>query len=286
MSDWATLTPLLVHIQANLDQDLGLEELGLRAQLSPTHLQRVFKAAIGESPRSYVSRLRVERAAFRLLVQDSTVSEIATQCGFPRVETFIRAFRKQYGTSPGEYRVSRRAQVRSHQVPRDPIVVNQFSLSRTRVIDLRPIHIAFRRHVGPYEDVPESMFDELNRWAVRRRIPNPRVWIGVGHDAPGATAPDKLRFDAGLIVPEAFASGGSVGYQLVEGGPHAVTTHVGSYDSLGAAYAKIFPRLLALPDYDIVGLPALEVYHASRINVRYAMNHTDICLPLRRKAIG
>jgi hypothetical protein len=28
MTDWETLSPLVVHIQANLDQDLGLAALG------------------------------------------------------------------------------------------------------------------------------------------------------------------------------------------------------------------------------------------------------------------
>jgi AraC family transcriptional regulator len=61
MSAWETLTPLLVYIQANLDQDLALAALGKRANLSPAHLQRVFKAEIGESPKAYVTRLRGAR---------------------------------------------------------------------------------------------------------------------------------------------------------------------------------------------------------------------------------
>jgi transcriptional regulator GlxA family with amidase domain len=72
MSAWETLTPLLVYIQANLDQDLALDALGKRVSLSPAHLQRVFKGEIGESPKAYVTRLRVERAAFCLLIHEST----------------------------------------------------------------------------------------------------------------------------------------------------------------------------------------------------------------------
>ena len=284
MTDWETLTPLLVHIQANLDQDLGLAALGNRASLSPAHLQRVFKAAIGETPKGYVTRLRVERAAFCLLAHESTVAEIATSCGFGRPETFIRAFRRRFGQSPREYRVSSRADVDSSRTGRrDTLAGTRFELSTTRLVDLRPLHVAFRRHVGPYEDVPESLFDDLERWAARRRVGGPRIWAGVGHDAPVATPAGQLRFDAALVVSGPFEPSGSIGYQLLAGGPHAVTTHVGPYETLGAAYATIFPRLLALEHYDLVGLPALEIYHAARINVRFALNHTDICLPMRRK---
>jgi AraC family transcriptional regulator len=161
----------------------------------------------------------------------------------------------------------------------------QFELSKTRIIIIRPTHVAFRRHVGPYEDVPESLFGELERWAARRRLRGPRVWAGIGHDAPFATPAAKLRFDAALVVPGPFEPSGLIGYQLIPGGPHAVTSHAGPYETLGAAYAKIFPRLATFKEYDTVGLPALEVYHAARINVRLALNHTDVCLPMRRKKV-
>ena len=39
----------------------------------------------------------------------------------------------------------------------------------------------------------------------------------------------------------------------------------------------------AFKDYLPLGLPAVEVYHAARINVRFALNHTDLCLPMRWK---
>ena len=49
--DWRTLTGLLGHIQANLEGDIGLDRLARKAGLSPFHLQRTFKAAIGETAR-------------------------------------------------------------------------------------------------------------------------------------------------------------------------------------------------------------------------------------------
>jgi AraC family transcriptional regulator len=284
MHDWETLTPLLVFIQANLDQDLGLESLGARANLSGPHLQRVFKAAIGETPKAYVSRLRVERAAFCLLAHESPVAEIAAECGFQSPETFIRAFRRRFAVTPREYRAAQRATVAEWSGERrEPLSGARFELSRTRIIDIRPAHVAFRRHVGPYQDVPESLFDELERWAARRRLGGQRVWAGIGHDAPGVTPPEKLRFDAALVVPGPFEPSGSIGCQLLAGGPHAVTTHVGPYETLGAAYATIFPRLGAFSDHDLVALPVLEIYHTARVSVRFALNHTDICLPMRRK---
>ena len=284
-AEWDSLLPLLVHIQAHLDEDLSLAALSRKAGLSPFHLQRRFKATIGETPKTYTERLRLERGAFRLLLHDSTVLDIALECGFQSHETFLRAFRRRFGCAPRDYRERVRERL-SEWPENDPDDCAErapaFEISATKVINLRSVHLAFRRHVGPYESVPESLFDDLQDWATRRGIPGPPVWMGIGHDAPGTTPPERLRFDAALVVPGPFAFEGKIGHQVLAAGLFAVTTHVGPYETLPAAYGAIFPRLLALPGYQLVGLPAVEIYHTTRVDVRHRLNHTDLCLPVVR----
>lgn len=53
-------------------------------------------------------------------------------------------------------------------------------------------------------------------------------------------------------------------------------------DTLATAYARIFPRVTALPHHQFLGLPAVEIYHTTRVNPACLLNHTDICLPVRR----
>ena len=281
---WERLLPLLLHVQAGLEDDLSLAVLARIAGLSPSRLHRVFKAIVGETPKGHVARLRLERGVFRMLVQDSTLLDIALACGFRNPETFTRAFRRQFGRTPAEYREWIR-----QRVPRRALAARapgagggSFALSATKVIRLRESTLAFVRHVGPYEAVPDSLFTRLERWAAIRRIPGPRIWMGIGHDAPGVTPPEKLRFDAALVVPAPFAPEAGIACQSFPGGEYALTTHAGSFETLPAAYAAIFPRALALPRYNLVGLPAVEIYHATRVDARRRLNHTDICLPVAR----
>ena len=281
---WERLLPLLLHVQASLEDDLSLAVLARQAGLSPSRLHRVFKAAVGETPKDYVVRLRLERGIFRMLVQDSTLLDIALACGFRSPETFSRAFRRRFGRSPGEYRDWIRERVPRHPLPARAAGEGgeAFALSATKVVRLRASMLAFVRHVGPYEAVPDSLFTRLERWAAKRRIPGPRIWMGFGHDAPGVTPPDKLRFDAALVVPAQLAPEDGVACRHFPGGDFALTTHAGSFETLPAAYAAIFPRALALPRYNLVGLPAVEIYHAARVDARRRLNHTDICLPVAR----
>jgi transcriptional regulator GlxA family with amidase domain len=59
------LLPILVYIQANLDQDLALGTLATLANLSSYHFHRLFRATVGETLKQYVQRLRLEQAAYR-----------------------------------------------------------------------------------------------------------------------------------------------------------------------------------------------------------------------------
>ena len=207
------LLPLLTHIQAQLDGDLALHALGRRVGLSSFQLHRRFTAALGETPMQYTTRLRLERAALRLLIQDATVLDIALDCGYRHHETFTRAFKRHFGQIPSTYRqwiqtqrVKAKAPARGQgEAPggldRGRVVAGPgFELSPTKVVRLQAMHLAFLRHFGPYELVPGSLFDELHAWATRRRLAGPRLWLGIGHDAPITTPPDKLRFDAGILA--------------------------------------------------------------------------------------
>jgi AraC family transcriptional regulator len=271
---------LLVHIQAHLDEDLSLDMLSAKASLSPAHLQRTFRALVGETPRGYVERLRLERAAFRLLIHNETLLDIALDCGFQSHETFTRAFQRRFGMPPSSYRTWVRTQAQQRPETVADLPDKAYSLSQTKIRRLHRAHLAFVRHVGPYEEAPDTLFDTLEDWAATQGIAGPRVWMGIGYDAPGTTRPERLRFDAALVVPAAFHASGKIGYRLFEGGEFAVTTHAGPYVTLPAAYAEIFPRVTHLPKHRLIGLPAVEIYQTARVNARMQLNVTDICLPV------
>ena len=275
--------PLLVHIQAHLDDDLRLAELSKLAGVSPSHFHRSFTAEMGETPGRYVARLRLERAAFRLHVLDDSVLQIALGHGYRNHETFTRAFRREFGRSPSAYRGGRQRHAHARHRRTEAPAKGRFEVSATRVARLRAMHVAFIRHVGPYEQVSDALFDELHAWAIRRRVPGPSVWIGIGHDAPGITPPEKLRFDAALVVPGPVKAEGRIAHQVLPEGEFAITTHVGPYSSLPDAYASIFTRVVTLENHMLIGLPAVEIYRTVRVNAQLRLNETDICLPVRRR---
>jgi len=93
-------------IQHNIYTNLSLEELARLCHLSTSSFKRKFLETFHTSPRKYLSKKKVEKAASLLKTNNSRVSDIAYEVGFDSLATFNRNFNSVYGKSPSEYRLS------------------------------------------------------------------------------------------------------------------------------------------------------------------------------------
>ena len=105
-SSLARVTRVLRAIEAHPEDSNELSELAANARLSPYHFLRCFEDLTGTTPRQYVLRTRLRRAAIRLKQTSTRIIEIALECGFRDVSNFNRAFRAEFGMSPRMYRRS------------------------------------------------------------------------------------------------------------------------------------------------------------------------------------
>ena len=94
----------LAFIHQHINKKINLEALATEACVSKDHLIRIFKKAIGETPASYITRRKLERAELLLTTTVIPVKNIATELGYDDISYFIRIFRKHSNMSPQEYR--------------------------------------------------------------------------------------------------------------------------------------------------------------------------------------
>lgn len=95
--------------ERHADPDLSLAQLGDAFSLNVKTLSRVFKDEIGEKFVDYVTRLRIEHAKELLADTQAPVQDIAAEVGYLHAMSFIRAFKKVTGMTPGDYRRDRQA---------------------------------------------------------------------------------------------------------------------------------------------------------------------------------
>ncbi|NJM53804.1 MAG: AraC family transcriptional regulator [Blastocatellia bacterium] len=94
-------------ILQNLMEDLSLKKLAQIANYSPFHFQKIFKSVVGESPKQYVNRVRLETAAHTLVIlREKPITEIAFDNGFSSSATFARSFKNYFGVSSEKFRIA------------------------------------------------------------------------------------------------------------------------------------------------------------------------------------
>ncbi|ABY97976.1 AraC family transcriptional regulator [Pseudomonas sp. SbB1] len=91
------------YLHANLERDIGLEDLAHACGIDRFRLTRAFKAAFGIAPHAYLIQLRLARAR-RLLAQGQTPAEVAVALGFADQSHLGRWFRRAYRLTPADYR--------------------------------------------------------------------------------------------------------------------------------------------------------------------------------------
>ena len=98
------LSPALQAMHANAGQPWTVDELAKLANMSRATFARVFQQALGQAPMTYLSDWRMTVARDLLLVQDTTLAEVAGRVGYSSVYAFATAFRRHHGESPGRWR--------------------------------------------------------------------------------------------------------------------------------------------------------------------------------------
>ena len=94
------------YMLSHLDRTLELDELAAVATMSKFEFCRAFHRAFGQPPLTAHRRARLQRAASLIRHSDRTATEVAEQLGFSELANFSRAFRKQFGCPPGQYRTA------------------------------------------------------------------------------------------------------------------------------------------------------------------------------------
>jgi AraC family transcriptional regulator len=98
----------LRHMEQHCDEALDLDRLAAIATMSKFHFLRVFRRAIGMTPYQFLLRLRLRKAAARLLTSPDPVARIAFESGFGDLSTFTTTFRHRFGLPPQRFRKERR----------------------------------------------------------------------------------------------------------------------------------------------------------------------------------
>jgi AraC family transcriptional regulator len=281
------------YIEANLDQELSLDKLAEVACFSRFHFHRVFGAMVGEKLGQFIQRVRIERAAAKLVQNPRrSVTEIAFEHGFSSSAVFARAFKEAFGMSAGQWRsqgTSKIGKPKSNErksisnIGKESVVPSlyiegdvttqtwritmkekpQFQGEIT-VKDVPEFQVAYIRHIGPYAGNPalfQGLMARIMAWAGPRgliRFPETRL-LTIYHDDPSITDPNKLHIDVCISVPKGTPTEGEIGTMVIPGGKNAIARFEISSDQFGDAWNAVYGEWMRGSGYEPDDRPCYEL---------------------------
>jgi len=94
----------IAYIQLKYNEQIKIDKVAYACGLNRSYLTRLFKEATGYSLQEYLLSYRVKTAIKLLTESDMSIQDIATSVGYGDSFTFSKAFKRQTGKSPSEYR--------------------------------------------------------------------------------------------------------------------------------------------------------------------------------------
>ena len=301
MMDWKKLQRALEYARRNPGKNVLLSNLAAETGQSPFHAHRTLHAVLGETPKHFTLRLRVDRAAGALISSQASILDIALACGFESHEAFCRAFRRRFRVSPSAYRrsVLMGPHARVHADLVDEI---------GPCVGLYHIDLKERRSRKSMEySVSRKELTTQPVLVVRRRVPRAEIAATIAAELPkvflhaqlrgiaiaGYPVTRYLETSVGLVTLETgmrvtahtgqWSAGEGEGDVLAEtlpGGPAAVTIHFGPYDQLQAAYAAL-EEWIAANGFHTAGAPWEAYLNDPADHPNPQDWKTEVCWPVR-----
>ena len=99
--DKAFLDKLFRIIDENIsDEDFNVTVLSMEMGMSRTSIFSKLKALVGQSPQTFLTNYRLNRAMELLKTRDYNISEVAYKVGFSTLTGFSRSFKNKFGVPP------------------------------------------------------------------------------------------------------------------------------------------------------------------------------------------
>ena len=244
---------ILAYIDTHLGEDLHLDRLSKLAAFSKHHLLRQFGALFGIGIYRYIQLSRLKRASQQLAFRDDqAVIDIALENGYDNPESFSRAFKKNFGQTPSEFRKQPQwaiwhatyqpmTELRAH-----PMQSTSQDHSVT-VANVDAIPVAVLEHRGDPALIGDSIRNFI-AWRKQQHLPpNKHATFNILYDDPDEVEPAEYHIDLCVATGQAIEDNAyGIVRKTLPASRYAVLRHTGSDDRLRQSvywlYAEWLPQ--------------------------------------------
>jgi AraC family transcriptional regulator len=273
---------VLNYVDSHLADDLNIRSLSEKYSISFYHFHRIIKAAIDEPLGSYINRKRLDTAVKLIRYSNEPIADIAFKTGYDDISAFSKAFSKEFGLSPQEFKNNTGTVLNTHIDYRINDSGKIVSDIKPKIITVPSKNVIYTSVTGEYGGEKFNMvWDDLFAFAIQNRLLGWKPDIfSIYYDEPYEIGIEKCRADLCIATYKVIEPTGQIDKKTISGGKYAVFRYRGPYNRLWDLYETIYSVWVLNSGEKLRDFPIVEKYlnYSPKTNPRDYL--TEIYVPI------
>lgn len=273
-------------VRADPSAEFKLDELAKLAGTSRFHFGRIFAAYTGETPFSFIRRIRVLGAMERIRTDESSLTRIAHDIGFGSSAAFSKAFSSVSGMTPTHFRNLGKADAQAliHRLAMNPNTetesMNLEMNDQPELVERQACHAISVVGEGPFAETAPGVWDQLfARVDFASHVTEQTEFLGLSRVEARDGQPPRNVYHAAFTTTDAIELDGCVAV-TVPGGRYLQWTLKGAYKNIWPAFHRVL-RLAHESEHELRDEPCLEIYLNNPAETPEAELLTALLVPIQ-----
>lgn len=193
---------MMNYINTYIDTDINITQMAEEFNISKFHFQRIFKEQMGENIYQCIKSIRLQKASNLLITNESsTISKIASSCGYSSQTSFLRAFKERFEQTPKQWRQGGYKEYSNNILN----IYSSVSLIDKDYIKIEPQIVKIEKRIAYYirekghGSNSRKNWQKLKAWVYTNNIED-YFQIGIYHDNPIITKPEDCHYVSAIVV--------------------------------------------------------------------------------------
>ncbi len=179
-----------------------MDELAESFNISKFYMHKIFKEIFGRNIYESIKSIRLQKASTLLLTNKySTITEIASLCGYSSQTSFIRVFKERFLMTPTAWRkggYKKYSKSLLSESPKAKVSNASFDNLEPSIVKMPEMESYYLRHKGYNSNVKQT-WQKIQTWAYSNNIKEYKH-IALFHDNPTVTHLDECQYVACIQV--------------------------------------------------------------------------------------
>ncbi|SFV89694.1 Transcriptional regulator, AraC family [hydrothermal vent metagenome] len=250
---------LMFYIYTNIDTDINIDEAAQTLGMDRFYLHKVFKNVFGRNIYESIKSIRLQKASNLLITNRySTISKIATACGYSSQTSFIRAFKVRFGMTPKTWRNGGYLQYSNKLL--EEIQNRAFYVTEPQIVKRSPIEAFYLRDNGYGPHIKQSW--QKLQTIIYTLEPKNYTLISLFHDNPAITSLDACQHVSAISL-DAKNSEVNLPKFKIAGGVYARFEVKGEREDLLHFIRWVYHTWLPQSGYETTTKPPYAIYRTN-----------------------